>query len=50
MENEHAFEELQEIEADNAVEIVQTKKYEPIFEMLFDSDKEMFAFYKAYGK
>ena len=50
MENEHAFEELQETRANNVVEIVQPKKYEPTLRMLFDSHEEMFAFYKAYGK
>ena len=50
MENEHAFEELQETGANNVVEIVQPKKYKPTLRMLFDSHEEMFVFYNVYGK
>ena len=48
LKNEHAFKDLQEIGANNAVEIVQ--KNEQTLGMLFDSHEEMFAFYKVYGK
>ena len=50
MENEHAFEELQETWVNNVDEIVQPKKYEPTLGILFNSHEEMFAFYKVYGK
>ena len=50
LENGHAFEELEETGADNAVGIVQPKKYESIVGMLFASNEEMFVFYEAYGK
>ncbi|XP_024036849.1 protein FAR1-RELATED SEQUENCE 5-like [Citrus sinensis] len=50
LENEHAFEELQEIRANDVNEIVEPNKCEPALGMLFDNHEEMFAFYKAYGK
>ncbi|XP_024038276.1 protein FAR1-RELATED SEQUENCE 7-like [Citrus sinensis] len=50
LENEHAFEELQETRANDVDEIVEPNKYEPALGMLFDNHEEMFAFYKAYGK
>ncbi|KAH9762576.1 protein FAR1-RELATED SEQUENCE [Citrus sinensis] len=50
LENEHAFEELQETRANNVDEIVEPNKCEPALRMLFDNHEEMFAFYKAYGK
>ncbi|KAH9734196.1 protein FAR1-RELATED SEQUENCE [Citrus sinensis] len=50
LENEHAFEELQETRANDVDEIVEPNKCEPVLGMLFDNHEEMFAFYKAYGK
>ena len=50
LENEHAFEKLQETRANNIVENVQPKQYELTLRMLFGNYKEIFAFYKAYGK
>ncbi|KAH9657389.1 protein FAR1-RELATED SEQUENCE [Citrus sinensis] len=50
LENEHAFEELQETRANDVNEIVEPNKCEPALGMLFDNHEEMFAFYKAYGK
>ena len=50
LENEHAFEELQETRANDVDEIVEPNKCEPALGMLFDNHEEMFAFYKAYGK
>ncbi|KAH9770311.1 protein FAR1-RELATED SEQUENCE [Citrus sinensis] len=50
LENEHAFEELQETRANDVDEIVQPNKYEPALGMLFDSHEELFAFCKTYGK
>ncbi|KAH9703433.1 protein FAR1-RELATED SEQUENCE [Citrus sinensis] len=50
LENEHAFEELQETRANDVNEIVEPNKCDPALGMLFDNHEEMFAFYKAYGK
>ncbi|KAH9794408.1 protein FAR1-RELATED SEQUENCE [Citrus sinensis] len=50
LENEHAFEELQETRANDVNEIVEPNKCEPALGMLFDNHEEMFAFYKDYGK
>ena len=47
LENEHAFQELQEIRANNVDEIVQPKN---VSQLLQCSHEEMCAFYKAYGK
>ena len=50
LENEHAFEELQETRANDVNEIVEPNKCEPALGMLFDNHEKMFAFYKTYGK
>ena len=50
LENEHAFEELQETRANNVDKIMQPKKYDPTLGILFNSHEKMFAFYKVYDK
>ena len=50
LENGHAFEELQEIRANDVDGIVEPNKCEPALRMLFDNHEEMFAFYKIYDK
>ncbi|XP_024041988.1 uncharacterized protein LOC112099120 [Citrus clementina] len=50
LENEHAFEELQETRANDVDEIVQPNKCEPALGMLFDNHEELFAFCKTYRK
>ena len=50
LENEHAFEKLQETRANNIVENVQPKQYDLTLRMLFGNHKKMFAFYKIYDK
>ena len=50
LENEHAFEELQETRANDVDEIVESNKCEPALGMLFDNYEEMFVFYKDYDK
>ena len=39
---------MENLEHEDGVEDVQSEKYEPTLEMLFDNHEEMWQFYKAY--
>ena len=48
--NVNYFVEIENFENEHAFKHVQLEKYESTLSMLFDSNEEMFEFYKAYGK